>query len=87
MEFHRTSGLSPRAIQTTRVLPGQREWSRPKDSATKGVRMFTEDVRSEETLPFGLGYNVLQHQTRTVIASSHVILHSGRGVVGRHVTH
>lgn len=73
MQFHRNSGLSPRAIQATRVLLGQREWSRPEHGVTEGVGTLTEDVRSEATLPIGLSSDGLQHQTRTLIASSHVI--------------
>jgi len=58
------SGLSPQVIRTTRVLPGQREWSQPKYDVTEGIMTLAEDKRSEATLLMGLSSNALQRQTR-----------------------
>jgi len=58
------SGLWPQAIRTTRVLPGQREWSRLKHDVTEGIMTLADDKRLEATLLIGLSSNALQRQTR-----------------------
>jgi len=55
MRLCRTYDLLPEAIRTVRVLPGQREWSRPKHNMTEGIMTLAEDKRPETTLLIGLG--------------------------------
>jgi len=57
-----TSGLSSQAIRTTRVLPGQREQSRPKHDVTEGTMTLAYDMRPEATLVIGLTWYELQRQ-------------------------
>jgi len=50
MQVSGTLGLSPQAIETTRVLPGQKERSWPKHDVTEGMMMLADDNRPEATL-------------------------------------
>ena len=54
MRVRRTAGSSPQAIRNTRVLPGQREWSRPKHDVTEGAMTLAEDTRPETALLIGM---------------------------------
>jgi hypothetical protein len=46
--------LLPQGIRARGVLPGQREWSRPKHDVTEGIMTSADDMRPEATLLIGL---------------------------------
>jgi len=54
MRVRGTSGLLPQAIRVIRLLPSQREWSRPKHDVTEGIMTLAEHKTPEATLLIGL---------------------------------
>ena len=54
MQVSGTLGLLSQKIRKTRVLPGQRELSRPKHDVIEGIMTLADDKRPEATLLIGL---------------------------------
>ena len=54
MLVRRTSGVSPQAIKTTRLLLCQCEWFRPKHDMTDGLLMLVDHMWPKATLLIGL---------------------------------
>jgi len=55
MQVSGTPDVLRKAIRFIRVLPSQREWSRPMHDVTEGIMKLADDESSDATLLIGVG--------------------------------